>query len=45
MKEITLHKQWKIDAPIEKVFRIMTDFEHMSEHFPKVADSVHIKKT
>ncbi len=44
MKEITLHKQWKIDAPIEKVFRIMTDFEHMSEHFPKVADSVHIKK-
>lgn len=44
MKEITLHKQWLIKAPIEAVFKIMTDFEKFPEHFPKVAESVHIKK-
>lgn len=44
MKEITLHKQWVIKAPIEDVFKIMTDFEKLPEHFPKVAESIQIKK-
>ncbi len=44
MKEITLHKQWIIKAPIKDVATIMTDFENMPKHFPKVAESVDIKK-
>lgn len=44
MKEITLHKQWAIKAPVEDVFRIMTDFEKFPEHFPKVAESIQINK-
>ncbi len=44
MKEITLRKQWVVKAPVEDVFRIMTDFENMPTHFPKVAESVQIRK-
>lgn len=44
MKEITLHDQWFIEAPIEEVFRVMTDFERFPENFPKVAESVRIDK-
>lgn len=44
MKEVTLHKQWIIKAPMEEVFRIMTDFERLPEYFPKVAQSVQINK-
>lgn len=44
MKEITLCKQWVVKAPVEEVFRIMTDFEHMPKHFPKVAESVRVVK-
>lgn len=44
MKEITLHKQWVIKASIEDVFEIMTDFEKLPEYFPKVAQSIQIKK-
>lgn len=44
MKEITLHKQWVIKAPIEDVSRIMTDFEKLPEYFPRVAESVQINK-
>jgi carbon monoxide dehydrogenase subunit G len=44
MKDITLHKQWVIKAPIEEVAPILTDFENMPKHFPKVAESVDIKK-
>ena len=44
MNEITLHKQWVVKAPIDDVFRIMTDFERFPEHFPKVAESIQIKK-
>jgi len=44
MKEITLHDQWLIRAPIEDVFRIMTDFENFPKYFPKVADSIQVKK-
>lgn len=44
MKEITLHDQWLVKAPVEDVFRMMTDFEKFPEHFPKVAESVQINK-
>lgn len=44
MKEITLHKQWIINAKVEDVVSIMTDFEKLPEYFPKVAESVKINK-
>ena len=44
MKEITLHKQWVVKAPLDSVFKIMTDFEHLPKYFPKVAESVEINK-
>lgn len=44
MKEITLRKQWLVKAPIEDVFRMMTNFEKFPEYFPKVAESIQIKK-
>lgn len=44
MKEITLHNQWVIKAPIEDVSRIITDFEKLPKYFPKVAESVQINK-
>lgn len=44
MKEIILHKQWIVRAPVEEISKIMTDFENMPKHFPKVAESVNIKK-
>lgn len=44
MKYITLRKQWVIKAPPPDVFRVMTDFERMPEHFPKVAQAVRINK-
>ena len=44
MNEITLHNQWVVKAPVDDVFRIMTDFEKFPEHFPKVAESIRINK-
>lgn len=44
MNEITLHNQWVVKAPVNDVFRIMTDFEKFPEHFPKVAESIQINK-
>lgn len=44
MKEITLHDQWLVKAPVEDVFKMMTDFEKFPEHFPKVAESIQVKK-
>jgi carbon monoxide dehydrogenase subunit G len=44
MYQITLHKQWNINAPIQTVFEIMTDFEKLPTYFPKVAESVEIYK-
>lgn len=44
MNEITLRNQWVIKAPIDEVFKIMTDFEKFPEHFPKVAESLQINK-
>lgn len=44
MKEITLHKEWVVKAPVEDVFSMMTDFEQFPVHFPKVAESVRVTK-
>ena len=44
MKDITLHAQWLIKAPLTEVFKIITDFEKFPEHFPKVAESIQIIK-
>ncbi|MDD3531049.1 MAG: SRPBCC family protein [Candidatus Pacebacteria bacterium] len=44
MNEITLHKQWVVKAPLEDVFRVMTDFEKFPEHFPKVAEAIRVNK-
>ena len=44
MKEITLHKQWQIKAPIEEVFSVMTDFARFPDRFPRVAKSIDIMK-
>ena len=44
MKEITLHGEWLVKAPVPDVFRMMTDFEKFPEHFPKVAESIQVKK-
>jgi len=44
MKEITLHNQWLVKASIENVFKMITNFEKFPEYFPKVADSIQIKK-
>lgn len=43
MKEITLHNQWLVKAPIEDVFKMMTHFEKFPDYFPKVAESIQIK--
>lgn len=44
MKEITLHNQWIIKAPVKDVAEIMTDFERLPEYFPKVAEKVLVNK-
>lgn len=44
MNKIILHNQWIIKAPIDDVFRIITDFEKFPEYFPKVTESIHINK-
>lgn len=44
MKDINLHGQWLIKAPLTKVFNMMTDFEKFPEYFPKVASSLQITK-
>lgn len=41
---ITLHDSWIIKAPVNDVFKIMTDFEKFPEYFPKVAETIHITK-
>lgn len=44
MNKITLHNQWFIKAPVDDVFKIMTNFEKFPEYFPKVAESIKINK-
>jgi len=44
MKQIELKGSWVISAPKEKIYSIVSDFEKMPEHFPKVAYSLKITK-
>ncbi|MCX6754333.1 MAG: SRPBCC family protein [Candidatus Nomurabacteria bacterium] len=44
MKNITLKGSWIIKAPIDKVFKIISDFENMPKNFPTVAESLIITK-
>lgn len=44
MKHIYLQDSWIIKAPLEDVFKIITDFENMPKYFPKVAKSITITK-
>jgi carbon monoxide dehydrogenase subunit G len=44
MKHIHLENSWIIQAPLEEVFNIITDFENMPKNFPKVAESLIITK-
>jgi hypothetical protein len=44
MNQITLHKQWLVKAPVSAVFAMITNFEKFPEYFPKVAQSIQIKK-
>lgn len=44
MKEIILQKKWLIKTSIQEVFAIMTDFENFPKYFPKVAESIRIRK-
>jgi carbon monoxide dehydrogenase subunit G len=44
MKHIHLENSWIIKAPLEEVFKIVTDFENMPKNFPKVAKSLNITK-
>ncbi len=42
MPHITLRKQWHINASLEDVFKIITDFEKFPQYFPKVAESIRV---
>jgi len=44
MKEITLRGQWLVRASVEDVFHLITDFEKFPKYFPKVAESILVKK-
>lgn len=44
MKKIILHKSWLIKAPLSEVYKTITNFEKWPEYFPKVAQSVLVKK-
>lgn len=44
MKDMTLHAQWLIKAPLSEVLKIITDFEKWPEYFPKVAESIDLVK-
>lgn len=43
-KNIELQGSWIIQAPKEKIYSIVSDFEKMPERFPKVAHSLVITK-
>ena len=42
MSRLVLEGNWFINAPREKIYAIMSDFESMPKHFPSVAKSVKI---
>ena len=44
MRDIVLNAKWIIKAPINAVFKIITDFENWPKHFPKVSESIQVVK-
>ncbi len=42
MKEKVLEGSWIIDAPVEDVYRIISDFEKAPEYFPLVAKGTRV---
>lgn len=44
MKHIHLEGSWAVKAPVEDVFRIITDFENFPKYFPKVAGKLTVTK-
>jgi carbon monoxide dehydrogenase subunit G len=42
MNHIRLQGSWIIKAPREEIYKIVSDFEHMPQYFPAVAESVRI---
>ncbi len=42
MRQIKLQDSWYIDAPRDRIYEIITDFERYPEFFPSVTVSVHI---
>lgn len=44
MKPILLQGSWIINAPMAKIYKIVTDFENAPKYFPKVAQSLVITK-
>lgn len=42
MKEKVLEGSWIIDAPVEDVYRIISDFEKAPEYFPLVAKGMRV---
>lgn len=44
MRHINLKGSWIIKAPVDQVFKIISDFENMPKNFPTVAESLIITK-
>lgn len=42
MKKLHLDGSWKIQAPREEIYKIISDFENMPKNFPSVAQSLKI---
>ena len=42
MKEKVLQGSWIINAPVEDVYRIISDFERAPEYFPIVAKGMRV---
>lgn len=42
MNQIKLYSKWQIKAPVEDVFKLITDFENWPRYFPKVAYSINV---
>lgn len=41
---VAVHGDWLVRADRESVYAIISDFEHMPEHFPKVARAMRVVK-
>lgn len=44
MNTISLKASWHVKAPLQEVFKIMTNFEKFPEYFPEVAKNLRVVK-